>query len=399
MGVSCDSINFPLALTTFGLNLRQREDTYPALKTRDIELGMLETQVYELRRRAYMDAMGQGAVAVIHSPPETIRNGDVHFPFRQCSDLIYLCGFAEPESTLILRPGADGAETILFVRPKDPERETWEGRRFGLEGAKTNFGVDQTFSNASLKEKLPSLLANRNELYYELGIDPTFDNEIIRSLAGLKRNERRGQRPPHHITSPCKTLHELRLRKTNREIQILQKAADITCDAHKAAMKAAKPGVYEYELESLIDFHFRSKGGTGPGYNTIVGGGENATILHYTENNQQLNDSDLILIDAGCEFDFYTADVTRTFPVSGTFNDAQRACYEVVLKAQKGAISMVQPGTTLGDIHDYCVRTLTEGMIQLGLLEGSVENSIENGDYKKYYMHRTSTLSFPIIRQ
>lgn len=337
-----------------------------------------------------MQAIGPKAVAVVHSPPEALRNGDVHYPFRQSSDLHYLTGFGEPETTLVLRPGADKERVVMFVRPRDKERETWDGRRAGVEGVKERYGADLAYSTAALQDELPKLLANVDEVYYSLGLDPEFDRTIIGILAGLRYGERRGQRPPRAVVDPRSVLHEMRLRKAPEEIAIMRQAAAIAVEAHTEAMEAAAPGKTEYELEALINYVFRKLGATGPGYNTIVGSGDNATILHYIENKCVLADGDLVLIDAGCEYRSYTSDITRTFPVNGRFSPVQRRVYELVLGVQKSAIDMVRPGVTLDDIHNRCVEGLTQGMIALGLLQGPLDERVKDNAYKRFYMHRTS---------
>jgi len=346
--------------------------------------------VYERRRQEFSKAIGTNAVAVVHSPPEKLRNGDAHFPYRQSSDLYYLTGFTEPEATLVIRPGAEEDKVVLFVRPRDPKREIWDGRRAGVEGACERFGADVAYPVSELEEKLPGLVANFNELHYSLGTDSAFDSRICQTLATLRRRERTGQRPPIRVVDPRVTLHELRLRKSNDELETLRNAAAITNEAHAAAMRAARPGATEYELEALINFTFRKSGGMGPGYSTIVGSGDNATILHYIENDRVLESGDLVLIDAGCELDYYTADVTRTFPVSGRFTAPQRKVYELVLDAQERALDATRPGVSLDDIHEVCIERLTQGMIEIGLLEGNLTELIEEGEYKRYYMHRTS---------
>ncbi len=337
-----------------------------------------------------MDRIGNDAVALIHSPPEALRNGDVEFPFRQSSDLFYLSGFAEPETTLLLRPGAETDRFVLFVRPRDPERETWNGRRAGVEGARERYGADAAYPIAELDAKLPTLIANASDLYYSLGLDPAFDAKVTGTIAHLRGRERRGSTPPKRVIDPATVLHEMRLHKTDEEVEQLRKAAEITVEAHLAAMKCAVPGMYEYELEALLDYTFRRRGGAGAGYNSIVGSGANGTILHYVENNCALADGDLVLIDAGCEYEFYTADVTRTFPASGTFTPIQRRCYDIVLRAQKEAIAMTRPGVTVDEIHERSVELLTEGMVELGLLEGPAADRVADESYKKFYMHRTS---------
>jgi Xaa-Pro aminopeptidase len=283
---------------------------------------------------------------------------------------------------MVLRPGAD-EPFVLFVRPRDPEREVWDGRRAGVEGAVAQFGANAAHPIGELSQRLPELIGNADDLHYGLGLEPAFDRTITRTLSQLRALERRGQRPPRRVIDPRAVLHELRLRKSPEEIELLRRAVAITAEAHQAAMRAAAPGVAEYELEAVIEYTFRRRGGTGPGYSTIVGAGDNATILHYVENTARLAEGDLVVVDAGCEVDFYTADVTRTFPVSGTFTPAQRRMYQVVLDSQKEAIQMTHPGVTLDALHDRCVERLTAGMVELGLLP-------EDGSYRKFYMHRTS---------
>lgn len=345
--------------------------------------------IYAARRRAYMDAIGPNAVALIHSPPEAKRNGDVLHPFRQASDILYLTGFNEPEATLLLRPDSDD-KTIMFVRPRDPAKEIWDGRRAGIDGARNRYGADAAYRTNELEAMLPKLLANVDHVYYSLGLDPEFDRIVCGVLAKLRMSERRGRRPPRAVVDPRTVLHEMRLRKSAEEIDLMREAARISVEAHNEAMKAASPGTAEYQLESLIYHIFRKHGGTGPGYNSIVGSGENATILHYIENDRVLQDGDLVLIDAGCEYRGYTADITRTFPAGGRFTEAQRNVYEIVLATQKSAIDMIKPGVSIDDIHEHCVRELTAGLIAIGLLDGTVEQCIEDKSYKQFYMHRTS---------
>jgi Xaa-Pro aminopeptidase len=351
---------------------------------------MFDPAVFAARRDAYMKAIGPEAVAVVRSLPERLRNGDAYHPFRQLSDLHYLTGFIEPETTLVLRPGADEERVIMFVRPRDPEMETWEGRRAGIEGAKSRYGADAAYPAAELPEKLAELIANHEELHYSLGLDDEMDLLITGALHRLRKTEKRGKRPPRAVVDPRAALHELRLHKRPEELVALRKAAEISTEAHIAAMRAGKPGVFEHELEALINYTFRRRGGSGPGYATIVGAGENATILHYIDNRCAIAEGDLVLVDAGCEYDHYTADITRTFPANGAFTAIQKRVYQIVLDCQVEAIEMVKPGVTLDDIHNLCVRRLTEGMIQLGLLGGSADDRIADQSYRRFYMHGTS---------
>ncbi|MFT3696948.1 MAG: aminopeptidase P N-terminal domain-containing protein [Kofleriaceae bacterium] len=351
---------------------------------------MFDPAVYAARRADYMKAIGPNAVAVVRSLPERLRNGDAFHPFRQHSDLVYLTGFVEPETTLVLIPGAQAEKVIMFVRPRDPEMETWDGRRAGLEGAMERYGADVAYPAHELEGKLSDLLANHDEWYVALGLDDEFDLMIGRALAKLRRLEKKGKRPPRAIVEPRIALHELRLFKRPEELAALKKAAAISSDAHVEAMRRGVPGSHEYELEAVINYAFRREGGAGPGYSTIVGAGENATILHYIENRSPVRDGDLVLVDAGCEYDHYTADITRTWPANGKFTAAQKHVYEIVLATQVAAIQMARPGKTIDDIHDFCVRSLTEGMIELGLLKGPVEDRIADLSYRRFYMHGTS---------
>jgi Xaa-Pro aminopeptidase len=348
------------------------------------------SDVYVHRRQRYMEAIGPESVALVRSPPEVLRNGDALFPFRQSSDLHYLTGFVEPETTLVLRPGASDHRVVMFVRPKDREREIWDGRRAGVEGAVADFGAEVAYPSDELATRLPALIGDCADLYYSLGLDPSLDTLLARTIAELRSRERRGRRAPKRVVDPREVLHEMRLIKGAAEAGILRRAAAITAEAHRAAMAMAAPGGFEYELEALVDFTFRRRGGMGPGYSSIVGSGDNATVLHYHENDRAMEAGDLVLIDAGCEFDFYTADVTRTFPANGRFGEAQRACYEVVLDAQVQGIAMTRPGVTIDEIHERTVEILTEGMVTLGLLEGPAADRIADESYKKFYMHRTS---------
>jgi Xaa-Pro aminopeptidase len=351
---------------------------------------MFDPAVFAARRDALMQAIGPSAVAVVRSLPERLRNGDAFHPFRQHSDVFYLTGFVEPDTTLVLRPGAETERVVMFVRPRDPEMETWDGRRAGLEGAKERYGADAAYTTAELPTKLWELLANHEDLHFSLGIDEEMDRLIGAAIAKLRKSEKRGKRPPRAVIDPRIALHELRLYKRPEELHALRKASAIASDAHIAAMKAGRPGTFEHELEAVINYTFRRAGGAGPGYSTIVGAGENATILHYTENHCAIADGDLVLVDAGCEYEHYTSDITRTWPANGTFTPAQRKVYEIVLATQKAAIAMARPGATIDQIHDFCVRSLTQGMIDLRLLTGTVDERITDQSYRKFYMHGTS---------
>lgn len=351
--------------------------------------AMFKPSVFANHRQAFMDAMGPNSVALVGSPPELVRNGDAAYKYRHNSDVYYLTGFTEPETTVVLKSGADKPYT-LFVRPRDPERETWDGRREGVEGAVKNFAADQAFTTQQLRRELKKLIIDADALYYELGYNQFYDTLVVELLGELRRAERRGLRPPLKIVDPTYCLHELRLRKDEDELAMLRTASALTVKGHLESMRVTEPGMTEAQVEACIDYTFRRNGGTGPGYTSIVGGGANGTILHYIENNQELRDGDLLLIDAGCEIDSYTGDISRTFPVNGTFSAIQRRCYEIVLDAMEQAIVMTRPGATIDQLHERCVEVLTAGMIELGLLKGPVADRIADGSYRRFYMHRSS---------
>jgi Xaa-Pro aminopeptidase len=336
-----------------------------------------------------MRRIGPGGALLLASPPERLRNGDTHYKFRQDSDLLYLTGFAEPGAALLLRPGHP-TPFVLFVRPRNPAEETWTGRRAGVEGAVRDHGADAAFSVAELDDKLAELVMGAEEIHYPFGREPELDTAVARLLGRLRAGERRGRRAPVHLVDARLTLHEMRLVKSPDEVAILRRAAAITAEAHVAAIRAARVGSGEHEIEAIIDYTFRRRGGSGPGYPTIVGAGANATILHYVENRDRLARGQLLLIDAGCEIDGYTADVTRTSPVAAPFSPPQRHLYEAVLETQLAAIAAVKPGATLDGIHQAVVEQLTGQLVALGLLKGEVPALVESGEYRKFYMHRTS---------
>jgi Xaa-Pro aminopeptidase len=345
---------------------------------------------YADRRAELMRRIGPDAALVLASPPEHLRNGDTHFKFRQDSDILYLTGFEEPGTVIVLRPGHEKTRFVMFVRPRDPAEETWTGRRAGVEGAVRDFGADAAFTVAELDEKLAEIVGGAQEIHYPFGREPALDGAVARLLGRLRVAERRGARAPVRLVDARVTLHEMRLIKSPAEVTIQRRAAEITAEAHIAAMLAAKSAASEHEIEALVDYTFRRNGGTGPGYPTIVGGGANATILHYVENSAPLARGQLLLVDAGCEIDGYTADVTRTSPIGARFSPAQRRLYEAVLETQIAAIEAVKPGATLDGIHKQVVEQLTRHMVALGLLSGDVPALIEAGAHKAFYMHRTS---------
>ena len=331
-----------------------------------------------------------GGVLVLTATPAATRNHDVEHPYRADADLFWLSGFEEPEAVAVLEPAAEKPFT-LFVRPRDRERETWTGRRAGVEGAVLAFGADRAFPIDELDAQLPQLLNGRSALWYRFGgTDPAFDARLSRLLGVLRRRERSGGGAPARIEEPGQILHELRLIKAPEELLALRRAVELTRRGHLAAMAAARPGIHEYELQSLLEREYRGGGARGWGYSPIVAAGANATILHYNENSAQAGDGELILIDSGAEVDLYTADVTRTFPASGKFLPAQRAAYELVLAAADACIAQAGPGATIDGLHELAVRVLVEGMIALGLLRGDPEALIRENAHRRYYMHRSS---------
>jgi Xaa-Pro aminopeptidase len=340
------------------------------------------------RRRQLMREMEVGAIAVIPSSSEILRNGDVHFPFRQDSDFLYLSGFSEPNAVIVLVPERSQGEYILFCREKDPEQETWHGRRTGQTGAVEKYGADDSFPITDLNEILPGMMENKEKVFYTMGRYPDFDKHMLEWFNQVKQNSRSGVRAPTEFVALEFPLNEMRLFKTVHEQKLMRKAAKIAANAHKRAMRVCKPGCFEYELEAEFLYEFHRNGGQAA-YPSIVGGGENGCILHYTENRDSLKDGDLVLIDAGAEYQGYASDLTRTYPVNGEFSPVQRETYEVVLRAQQAAIDEAVPGNHWNDPHDAAVKELTRGLIDLGLLKGSRATLIKEGAYKRFYMHRT----------
>jgi len=348
-----------------------------------------DPKLHAARREAIAARMKEqgGGVLLLPAAEEKTRNSDSEYLFRQDSDYAYVTGFDEPSGCALLF--ADG-RYVLFVRPRDPEKETWNGRRAGVEGAKQIYGAAEAYPVAEFDARLAGFLDKAGLLWFRLGHDPAWDARVARTLCDLRARARAGAVAPGAVVDPGSILHEMRLYKTPEEIHELRKAAEITAEAHLSAMRDGQPGRREYQVQAEIEYAFRRRGGTGPGYATIVATGANATVLHYRAGDATLRDGDLCLVDAGGEYGFYTADVTRTFPVSGSFTKEQRAAYDLVLDAQLQGIAAVRPGVTVDAIHDIVLKRLVEGMVELGLLEGSAAERIEDKSYRKYYMHRTS---------
>ena len=342
---------------------------------------MIRSQLEEFMRR-----MDQKSVAIIPAAREATRSNDTQYRFRQDSDFYYLTGFEEPEAIAVIAPGREQKYT-LFVRPRDPEQEIWVGRRAGVEGAKSEFGADESFPIAEFDEKLHDILDGAENLYYRLGVNTDLDNRIIRKIAEMRALNRKPIHPPRTIIDPATIVHEMRVLKSPEEIELMQKAADIAAEAHVEAMKAVRPGMKEYEVEALIEQVFRRRGAAGPSYTSIIGAGPNATVLHYINNDGELRDGELLLIDAGAEYKGYASDITRTFPINGRYTQGQREIYDLVLETQMSCVEMVRPGTTHDELKQHSVEMLTEGMVRLGLLKGKPADLIKEEKYKQFYMH------------
>lgn len=341
---------------------------------------------YHRRREELMRLMGDEGIAIVPAAPERRRNRDVFHPYRQDSDFWYLTGFGEPDAVAVLAPGREQGQFLLFCRERDPSREVWEGAIVGQERAVSDYGADDAFPISDIDEILPGLLEGRSRVYANMGADPGFDQRLFGWINQVRAG--RSARPPGEYVALQPLLHEMRLIKSRSELATMRRAAQVSADAHREAMRQVRPGMAEYELEALFQGRFRAHNGW-PAYPPIVGGGANACTLHYISNDATLRDGDLVLIDAGVELANYASDITRTFPVNGRFSAEQRAVYEVVLRAQEAAIDAVHPDSHWNRPHEAATRVLVDGMLELGLLSGDAERIIENGDYRRFFMHRT----------
>jgi len=344
------------------------------------------------RRRAIIRALGPDAVLLVPAAKEVARNRDVHYPFRQNSDFAWLTGFPEPDAIAVIAPKRKDGELVLFCRPRDPEREVWDGFRYGTEGAVEQFGASQAFPLDELDEKLPELLGDRRSLYYPLGTDDALDLEVMKWLRAVRAKARAGVKAPTELISSDRILHERRLTKSKAELDTMRRAARISAAAHRRLMQTCRPGLTEQQLEATFLHGCAERGGRFQAYPPIVGSGANACVLHYIDNAGALHDGDLVLVDAGCELHGYASDITRTFPVGGRFSEPQRALYELVLKAQRAAIDQVRPGNRWSAPHKAALKVLTRGLVELGLLAGSakdVAKLIKEEKYKPFFMHRT----------
>ncbi len=349
----------------------------------------LDATEYPRRRGQLMSQLCENSIAIIPAAASHVRNRDVEYLYRQDSDFYYLTGFDEEEGVLVLIPGREHGEYVLFCQEKDKQMETWTGRRVGPDAAPEVLGCDDAFPVSDIDDILPGLIEGRDRIYANLGVSPEFDQRLMGWVNHIKSQVRNGSRPPREFCGLDHILHEMRLIKSDAEVDVMQRAAEISAEAHCRAMLMVKPGMYEYQLDAEITRTFMAAGSRWPAYPSIVGAGENACILHYTRNDMEIRDGDLVLIDAGCELDYYASDITRTFPANGKFSPEQKALYELVLQAQYAAIDEVKAGKHWNDPHDAAVNVLVSGLIDLGLLEGTLEANLESGDYRRFYMHKT----------
>jgi Xaa-Pro aminopeptidase len=343
---------------------------------------------YQQRRQALMEKIGTGT-AIFRSAPTAVMHNDVEYNFRQDSDFFYLTGFDEADAVAVFAPHHEEHKFVLFVQPKDPEKETWHGYRVGVDAAKERYGADEAYPITELDEHLPKYLEQADRIYYRLGRDRNFTQTLLTHWQKLITSYGKRGTGPKAIEDVGFTLHGMRMVKSEAELALMRRAIAISVEAHNVAREMAQPGRYEYEIQAEMDYIFRKNGAQGPAYPSIVASGENACILHYTVNNRQMQDGELLLIDAGASYDYYNADITRTFPVGERFTEEQQILYDLVLKAQNAAIAQIQPNNPYNAFHDAAVKVLTEGLVGLGLLVGEVDKLIEEEKYKPFYMHKT----------
>ena len=343
---------------------------------------MITAKEYTARRRELMSTMQGNSIAIVAAAAEKVRSRDTLYPYKQATNLSYLCGFSEPESVLVLIPGRDQGESILFCREKDKLRETWDGYRVGPEGAVADFAMDDAFPIGDLDDILPGLLEGKERVYYAIGKDADFDRHLMSWVNGIG-----GSSAPGEFVDLDHIVNEMRLIKTASELKLMRQAGEISARAHCRAMGIAKPGIYEYQLQAEIEHEFMASGATAPAYTSIVGGGKNGCILHYIENREKINNGDLVLIDAGCEYQNYAADITRTFPINGEFSREQAAIYDIVLEAQVQAMAKIAPGAAYNVANEITIAVITQGLVDLGILNGDVSELIEQQACKEFYMH------------
>ena len=348
----------------------------------------MNSKEFARRRKQLMRMVGQGGIVILPAAPVRTRSRDTEYIYRQDSDFYYLTGFAEPNAVAALVPGRDNGEFVMFCRERDQKREIWDGHRAGPDGAIENYGADDAFPIDDIDDILPGLMEPCSRVYYTMGMYSDFDARIADWINSLRSGLSKGLHTPHEFVALDHLLHDMRLFKSRAEVSAMRRSAKVAVNAHKRAMRMARPGLYEYEIEAEFRHEFR-RNNAWVSYSPIVGSGANACILHYVDNNQQLQDGDLLLIDAGCELDYYASDITRTFPVNGRFSPEQRAVYEIVLEAQLAAVEKMQKGNHWNEPHDAAVRAITRGLKKIGLLEGRLPTLIKDGAYREFFMHRT----------
>ena len=351
---------------------------------------MISKKEYAARRKDLMSMMADNSIAVIAAAPEKVRSKDTLYPYKQSTNFSYLSGFSEPCAVMLLIPNRQQGECVLFCRDKDPLRETWDGLRLGPIEAKQALALDDAFPIDDIDDILPGLLEGKSHIYYSAGKDKAFDKQLIQWVDEVTLDKESDSEPCCEQVDLDHILAELRLIKSAAEIKLMRKAADISAEAHCRAMRFCQPGQYEYQLQAEIEHQFMTSGATGPAYTSIVGGGKNACILHYIENQSALKSGDLVLIDAGCEYQNYAADITRTFPINGKFSTAQAAIYDIVLAAQTAAINCITPGVTYDQANKATIEVITQGLVELGILKGDVDQLIAEGAYREFYMHSVS---------
>ncbi len=346
--------------------------------------------IFEQRRNFFLSQLPDNSIVIILNKSHTIKSNDVEYRFKPETNFYYLTGFEEPNSACLLIKERKSTSYILFVEPKDPDKEIWTGKRTGITGAKTVFRADEAYNISEFYTCLRKFIEGKTNIYHALGINKELDNRISALIDSIRKSSRSGAKSPDAVLDPLKIIHKMRLIKDVYEIQCIEKAIDISKSAHIQALAISKPGMYEYELEAVIEYKFRSQGASGPAYSSIVGSGKNSTTLHYTDNNKKIKKEDLILIDAGCEYENYASDITRTFPVTKKFTSVQKDIYELVLEAQLKAIEEIKPGKRFIDSYNKSVLVLVRGLKELGLLKGSVQEIIKKGKYRKFFMHKLS---------
>ena len=363
-----------------------------SFQTSNIQCGEVKLPMnmneFAKRRRQLMRMVGDNGVVILPSAPIRMRSRDVGYRYRQDSDFYYLTGFAEPNSVAVLAPGRDNGEFILFCRDRDRQKEQWDGLRAGTEGAINDYFADDAFPIDDIDDILPGIIEQRDCVYYTMGAYADFDTRMTAWVKSLRAKASMGSHTPHEFVALDHLLHDMRLYKSRAEIAAMRRSAKVAAKAHNRVISFLEPGIHEYELEAELIHSFRSSDAINS-YSPIVGGGANGCVLHYVDNNAPLVDGDLVLIDAGCELDYYASDITRTFPVNGKFSPEQRAVYEIVLEAQLAAIDKVRVGNHWNDPHDAAVKVITRGLRKLGILDGSVPKLIRDGAYRSFFMHRT----------